>query len=139
MDENENSPYDPEMLAQGYLCIQREIFSNLFCYFFINVREKNSNLFKRADDFSKDFNNCPQPDITDLKLTPENYADFCNYAFDFMNYVRKIENSLFQQSINYAKSQMYFVNMPTLAMSVEGCAASIGHFLDMRENFEELK
>ena len=134
---DENMEYDPEMLAQGYLCIQREIFANIFCYFFTNVGNNNTSLFKRANDFSKDFNNCEQPDITDLKLTPENYADFCNYAFDFMNYIRKMENKLYQQSLTYAKSQLNFFNMPTLSMSVEGCAASIGHFLEMREKFEK--
>jgi hypothetical protein len=126
---------DPEILAQSYLCIQREIFVNLCTKFSDHVENKDKNIYKRAADFSKDFNNC-QFDFKSLSLNPENFGEFCNYTFDFMNYVRKLDKNLFDKGIKFAQKEMSFPNMPTLQMSVKGCGASIGSFLEMRENNE---
>lgn len=126
---------DPEVLAQSFLCIQREIFVNLCTKFSDHVENKDKNIYRRAIDFSKDFNNC-EFDFKSLSLNPENFGDFCNYIFDFMNYVRKLDKNLFDKGINFAQKELSFPNMPTLQMSVKGCGASIGSFLEMRENNE---
>lgn len=126
---------DPEVLAQSFLCIQREIFVNLCTKFSDHVENKDKNIYKRAIDFSKDFNNCTF-DFKSLSLNPENFGDFCNYTFDFMNYVRKLDKNLFDKGINFAQKELSFPNMPTLEMSVKGCGASIGSFLEMRDNNE---
>jgi hypothetical protein len=124
---------DPEMLAQSFVCVQREIFVNVCCQFSFNVSEKNKSIYKRAVDFSKDFNDC-EFNFESLCLNNDNFGFFCNYVFDFMNYIRKLDKELFDDSITFAKNQLVFPNMPTLNMSVEGCGVSIGTFLDMREN-----
>lgn len=124
---------DPEVLIQSFLCIQREIFVNVCCQFSFSVEEKNKSIYNRAVDFSKDFNNC-EFDFESLALNEENFGNFCNYAFDFMNYVRKLDKDLYDTSISHAKTQLAFPNMPTLNLSVEGCGLSIGTFLEMREN-----
>jgi hypothetical protein len=51
-----------------------------------------------------------------------------------MNYVRKLDKGLFDESINYAKTQLNFSTFPTLQMSVDGCGNSIARFLELREN-----
>jgi hypothetical protein len=125
---------DPEMLASSFLCIQREIFVNVCNQFDQNVVTKNKSLYSRAIDFSKDFNNCDRFDFDSMNLTEDNYSTFCNYIFDFMNYVRKLDKGLFDESINYAKTQLNFSTFPTLQMSVDGCGNSIARFLELREN-----
>ncbi len=128
-------PPDPAFLINSFISIQREIFVNICAHFTENVSEKNKNLYSRAVDFSKDFNDC-EPFFFDrgLMLNQENFPVFCNYIFDLMNYVRKLDSSLFEESITHARTQMSFPTMPTLDMSVAGCGGSIASFLEMREN-----
>lgn len=132
MEMNPNP--DPDVLISSFLQIQREIFVNVCALFSENVNEKNKNMFKRATDFSKDFNNCEPFDFRCLVLSEENFPIFCNFCFDFMNYVRKLDGSLFSDSVEYARNKLRFPTMPTLDMSVAGCGQSLSVFLDMREN-----
>lgn len=125
---------DPSMLANNYLCLQREVFVN-FCHQFIdNVNNKNKSLFSRAVDFSKDFNNCEAVNFESLVLNEESYPIFCNYVFDFMNYVRKLDDNLFKDSINHVLEVLSFPTFPTLHMSIQGCGSSLIKFLEAREN-----
>jgi hypothetical protein len=126
-------PPDPSILLRQFVCIQQEIFVNISAHFSANVSNKNKNLFSRAIDFSKDFNNCEPFNFEHLKLSEDNFSNFCNFAFDFMDYVRKLDENLYNDSIAYARTQMSFPTMPTLDMSVAGCGSSISLFLDMRE------
>lgn len=130
----EIQPPDPNFLIQNYVCIQREIFVNICAYFSSNVQEKNKNLYQRAIDFSKDFNNCDSFSFERLALNEENFPVFCNFIFDFMNYIRKLDGSLYEESISHARNQLQFPTMPTLDMNVVGCGNSIASFLEMREN-----
>ena len=105
-------PPDPSLLLNSYLCIQREIFVNVCAHFLQNVESKNNSVFKRAKEFSIDFNHCEPFNFEKLMLNEENFPVFCNYVFDLMNYVRKIDNKLYEESIGYARSQMSFPTMP---------------------------
>lgn len=129
-------PPDPSFLLNSYLCIQREIFVNVCAHFLQNVESKNSSLCKRAIEFSIDFNHCEAFKFEKLMLNEKNFPIFCNYMFDFMNYVRKIDSNLYEESIGYARNQMSFPTMPTLDMSVIGCGQSISTYLDMKERGE---
>jgi hypothetical protein len=124
-----------EMLASSFVNIQREIFINVSKNFFDNVEKTDKDIFKRANDFSKDFNDF---DITaSEEVTPENFSKFCDYIFDFMNYVRRMNKDLFSNSIEYAMKIMSFPHIPTLHMSILGCGSSIETFLNMREKILE--
>jgi hypothetical protein len=128
--------FDLDMLIESFVCIQREIFANLSSKFSDYVLKKNTNLYKRASNFSQDFNNCNFDFDNKLSLNRDNFFDFCNFTFDFMNYVRKIDQDLFDKGIEFAQNEMNFSNMPTLDMIVKGCGQSMATFLEKRENGE---
>ena len=138
MFNDDERPHEPEILASAFVCIQREIFVDLCRNFFQNVSEKNKNVYSRADSFSKDFNKEVDLDLRKddfyNALTPDNFSDFCNYVFDFMNYVKKIDIDLFDQTIFVVKEKMSFPRIPTLNATIQGCGDSLKFFLDAREN-----
>ena len=138
MFNDENAPPEREFLAGAFVCIQREIFVDLCHNFFQNVSEKNKSVYSRAESFSKDFNKEVDLDLRKedfyKTLTPDNFSDFCNYVFDFMNYVKKIDIDLFDQTISAVKEKMSFPRIPTLNATIQGCGDSLKFFLDAREN-----
>lgn len=124
---------DPEVMLSSFLNLQREIFVNMAYLFFENVQKKDKNLFDRATDFSKDFNKCEPLELKTLELKPEDYPVFCNYVFDFMNYVRKINKPIFDDSLENARTLMDFKTFPTMHMCVKVCTSAIEGFLEMRD------
>lgn len=134
----ENNAPDPEILASAFVCIQREIFVDLCHKFFQNVSEKNKSLYNRADSFSKDFNSEMNLDLRQedfyKSLNPDNFPNFCNYVFDFMNYIKKIDIDLFDQTISTVKEKMSLPNIPTLNIAIQGCGDSLKFFLEARDN-----
>jgi hypothetical protein len=130
----EIEPPDPSIMLNSFLCIQKEIFVNICAHFSKNVCTSNQGVYKRALDFSTDFNNCEPFDFQSLMLSDENFPLFCNFMFDFINYIRKIDQNLYNESLGFAREQMKFPSMPTLDMAIVGCGNSITMFLDMREN-----
>lgn len=125
---------NPEMLANSYLCLQREVFVNFANHFFENVQSKNKNIYQRAVDFSKDFNKCEDFSFENLELNEKTYYVFCNYVFDFINYVRKLDSNLFDDSVKYTQEILSFPTFPTLHMSIQACGKSLPIFLDARES-----
>lgn len=131
---NFNDNFSPEFFANGFLCIQREIFVEICRNFSENVSKKNSEVFNRSLEFSKDFNNFDFDLFEDIDLNEENFPYFCNFIFDFMNYVRKVDEKLYKNSIEFAEKKLSFPNLPTLDKSVKGCGRSLAGFLEWREN-----
>ena len=125
-----------DMLACSFANIQKEIFVNITRYFFENIENTDKNLYRRASDFSKDFNDFNIVEFSKLELKPEHFAKFCNYSFDFMNYIKKLNKALYESSISYAVSKLSFPNLPTLHMTILGCGSSIDSFLEIRDSGE---
>lgn len=126
--------FNPEIFATVFLVIQREIFLEICRNFSENVREKNLDVYNRSLEFSKDFNNFDFNLSEDFDISERNYPNFCNFVFDFMNYIRKIDEKLYKSSIKFAENQLNFPNLPTLDKSVKNCSRGFYDFLEWREN-----
>lgn len=124
---------DPEFLIQNCICIRREVFLSTCMLFINNVQQKNKNLYQRAADFSKDFNEY-FPDSNKIVLTEDSFETFCSSVFDFMNYIRKIDEKLYAESILHVRKTLSFPFVPTLDTMINKHLFAFDSFLEEREN-----
>jgi len=130
-------------IISDHIIFQKELFFNSFIFFKNRVEELDKNLDIKAKEYSNDFNSNDVSFLFDkfdknirvYKKVILEFDAYCNCVFDYIDYVKKMNEEVYNECIIHCKKKMKRKkSMRFYNGCVEKTIGSIEFLLKLRNN-----